>query len=222
MFTLGFEYRYLHVVPDFIIDCIFLLDIFLWFFTAYLKDVDLETRCWRITVKYLMGYFIFDVLATCPSMFSFEYKYMYWFKLFRFTRLFRFREPMNWVIWKTIGKLNIEKRILKRISSFSLLSIFLLVCVHTLSCCWILIGKKVRGSWIEVHGAQEDLTSDGNIYLAAIYWIVTTLTTVGYGDLKGYTPDEYMFQIGVEFAGIGLFAMFMGEIQEALDSQGQY
>lgn len=74
------------------------------------------------------------------------------------------------------------------------------------------MGYKIRGSWIDTHGETENLTDENNVYVAAIYWIVTTLTTVGYGDFKGYTPEEYLYQIGVEFIGIGFFAMLMGEI----------
>jgi hypothetical protein len=55
------------------------------------------------------------------------------------------------------------------------------------------------------------------VYIAAIYWVVTTLTTVGYGDFKGYTVYEYIFQIGVEFIGIGMFAMFMGQVNVFMD-----
>ena len=188
--------------------------------TLYIKDVDYETRFWKVAVHYVMGWLLVDILATCPSLFSYEYKYMYWFKLLRFFRIFRFQEPFRIIVWKTIGRMNIEKQIVNRVISFTMLCIFLIVVVHALACLWILIGHKVENSWIVVHGATEDYTSNTNLYIASIYWIVTTLTTVGYGDLKGYTPYEYMFQIGVEFIGIGFFALFMGEIQEALDSRG--
>jgi len=50
------------------------------------------------------------------------------------------------------------------------------------------------------------------MYIAALYWTVTTLTTVGYGDFKGYTWEEYLFLIMVELIGLGFFAFFMGEI----------
>jgi hypothetical protein len=50
------------------------------------------------------------------------------------------------------------------------------------------------------------------VYVTAVYWVITTLTTVGYGDYKGYTPSEYAYQMVVEFLGIGVFSWLMGSI----------
>ena len=55
----------------------------------------------------------------------------------------------------------------------------------------------------------------------ATYFIITTLTTVGYGDFKGYTPQEYLFQIGVEFLGIGVFSYLMNSINSLFDQEIQ-
>jgi len=43
---------------------------------------------------------------------------------------------------------------------------------------------------------------------------VTTLTTVGYGDFKGFTTEEYIFTMLVEFCGILFFSIMMGSINE--------
>jgi hypothetical protein len=42
-------------------------------------------------------------------------------------------------------------------------------------------------------GIPVDQNDEVAIYVTAVYWIVTTLTTVGYGDYKGYTVPEYYF-----------------------------
>jgi hypothetical protein len=35
-------------------------------------------------------------------------------------------------------------------------------------------------------------------YITAFYWVVTTLATVGYGDVKGFTYEEYLYNMFVE------------------------
>lgn len=57
-----------------------------------------------------------------------------------------------------------------------------------------------------------DSEEPSGIYVKAVYWVITTLTTVGYGDYKGYTPMEFIFQMVVEFLGIGVFSYLMGSI----------
>lgn len=56
------------------------------------------------------------------------------------------------------------------------------------------------------------------MYIKSVYWVITTLTTVGYGDYKGYTPSEYIVQMGVEFLGIGIFSYLMGSINNLVGS----
>jgi hypothetical protein len=45
---------------------------------------------------------------------------------------------------------------------------------------------------------------------------VTTLTTVGYGDIKGITNYELLFQMGLEFIGIAFFSLLMSSINNIL------
>jgi len=49
---------------------------------------------------------------------------------------------------------------------------------------------------------------------------VTTLTTVGYGDIKGSTYQEQLFTMAVEFIGIAFFALIMGSINRTLGQEG--
>tara|TARA_B110000285_G_C15116329_1_gene614332 strand:+ start:872 stop:1270 length:399 start_codon:yes stop_codon:yes gene_type:complete len=90
-----------------------------------------------------------------------------------------------------------------------------------LGCFWVYLGKIEEGSWIR---RPEDLitvnnNSDADVYTTSTYWCITTLTTVGYGDVKGYTPLEYIFTMFVEFLGMGVFSYLMNSINSLFDQE---
>jgi len=57
------------------------------------------------------------------------------------------------------------------------------------------------------------------LYITACYWTITTLSTVGYGDIRGYTTEEYLYTMLVEFIGIGFFSFIMGSINQIILNQ---
>jgi len=50
------------------------------------------------------------------------------------------------------------------------------------------------------------------IYVNAFYFILTTITTVGYGDINGTTTAELLFSMCVEFVGLTFFSFLTGTI----------
>ena len=49
---------------------------------------------------------------------------------------------------------------------------------------------------------------------------MTTLTTVGYGDIYGTTNEEYIYTMIVEFIGILVFSIIMSTVNTFLSAQG--
>jgi Ion channel len=90
--------------------------------------------------------------------------------------------------------------------------------LHVLSCIWIYIGANNEGTWITASSGIGKDTADYTLYITSFYWVVTTLTTIGYGDYKGFTTNEYMYTMFVEFAGIAFFSFIMGSINNVFFS----
>lgn len=63
--------------------------------------------------------------------------------------------------------------------------------------------------WFFALGVHEDRRSR---YVTSNYWVYTTLSTLGYGDIYGNTNTELMFTMVIEFMGIFVFAYMMGNI----------
>ena len=99
--------------------------------------------------------------------------------------------------------------------------LYLLSLSHFLGCMWVYLGKVIEGSWIRRPPdlITVDNGSNSDVYITSVYWVITTLTTVGYGDYKGYTPEEYIFQILVEFLGMGVFSYLMNSINSLFDQE---
>ena len=75
----------------------------------------------------------------------------------------------------------------ERLFFFLILS---LISCHILSCIWVIAaqlnkasedGEDGIASWID---SYETLDT-GSLYVTAVYYTVTTITTVGYGDING-------------------------------------
>jgi hypothetical protein len=213
--TLAFSLSQLPSTRPFemVIDVIFMADIITKFFTAYYYDVKLVTHPFKIAKRYILSFFLFDIISTLPTLFTFQMESIYFLKMFRFVRLAHIISPLLQVL----EMINIDKLMTRQLKAFTRLMVIMFSAIHILAWWWVYIGRHVNGSWIDVNPIDDDFTNKVNVFIAAFYWVVTTLTTVGYGDFKGYTVQEYIFQIGVEFIGIGMFAMFMGQVNELMD-----
>ena len=52
-----------------------------------------------------------------------------------------------------------------------------------------------------------------NSYVTALYFIVVTVTTVGYGDWSPDTDNEFLFVIFLELLGLAIFSYILGTLQ---------
>ncbi|CAM9838846.1 unnamed protein product, partial [Sphacelaria rigidula] len=58
----------------------------------------------------------------------------------------------------------------------------------------------------------------GRQYLGSVYWALTTLTTVGYGDLSARTADEQVYSMAVQIVGVSWYGYIVGTWASILNS----
>jgi len=162
--------------------------------------------------------FYVNIITTIPTLVTgYNIPDLYYLKMLRIFELKASQNITNGLINKLKGVGDIKKQTIKKIEFFCSLLIFLFLIIHIISCIWLKIGHLVEGSWILADGDNKGLGDDATPstkYITSFYWVVTTLTTVGYGDFKGFTTEEYIFTMLVEFCGILFFSIMMGSINE--------
>ena len=55
-----------------------------------------------------------------------------------------------------------------------------------------------------------------SLYITSTYFVIASFSSVGYGDVYGYTQMENLFQLMVEMLGIIVFGYMIGTFQQLL------
>ena len=89
---------------------------------------------------------------------------------------------------------------------------FIALSAHWVACFWL----SIRNSFNAVE-VSKSLTNE---YLRALYWSLTTITTIGYGDI---TPNlnkniELVFTMFVQILGVGAYGYIIGNIANMLSN----
>jgi hypothetical protein len=78
--------------------------------------------------------------------------------------------------------------------------------VHLIACGWIALGSGTAGP--DADKAIE--------YVKAIYWAMTTLTTVGYGDISAKSPPQMLYAALTQLVGVGVFGYILSNVASLL------
>lgn len=136
---------------------------------------------------------IADVVAAIPWMLLTGVPAL---ELLRLVKVTRLTEAFR---WQRSG--DILHRTLLRLARFSF---WVVLTVHWLAC-----------GWIALRGIES--TSDrSGVYLESLYWCVTTLTSVGYGDITPQTAAEKLYAMLLMILGVGVYGFVIGNVANLL------
>lgn len=100
---------------------------------------------------------------------------------------------------------------------FLFLLAFCLLC-HIVACFWILTTTfRDSESWASSMGYEEQ--DHVGIYITSYYFIVTTITTVGYGDIVPVTQIEKIFCIVNMIVGVCAFSFASGSLASIMQNK---
>ena len=95
--------------------------------------------------------------------------------------------------------------------------IFVYFAFHILSCIHIFIGNHIYPGWIFKNDFQN--FSLLNIYMISIYYLITTMTTVGYGEIQSDSLIEIIFRIILLAVGIICYSWLISNISNRINKQ---
>lgn len=88
--------------------------------------------------------------------------------------------------------------------------VFSMVVIHWIACMGV--------NWIPQIAGESSYSN----YVKAFYWAVTTLTTIGYGDIVPTTDSGRIFTMLVMITGVGVYGLVIGNISRIFSDQSRY
>ncbi|XP_061345225.1 potassium channel AKT1 [Gastrolobium bilobum] len=201
-------------ITDNIVNAFFAVDIVLTFFVAY---IDKATYLFvdspkQIAWKYARTWLAFDVISIIPSELvrKLSPAPIQSYGLFNMLRLWRLRRVS--ALFSRLEKDRNYNYFWVRCAKLICVTLF---AVHCAGCFYYLIAARYhdpKKTWI---GASMDDFLHQSLwkrYVTSIYWSITTLTTVGYGDLHPVNSREMIFDIFYMLFNLGLTAYLIGNM----------
>ncbi|XXQ33162.1 Cyclic nucleotide-binding domain-containing protein [Plasmodiophora brassicae] len=211
---------------DIIIDVVFGLDIIVSFVTAYeTRRGRLQTRPAAIALHYLCTWALPDLVSSFPLYLVLNQPGRYGaisfarlprlLKLIKLLRVVKVTWTGQYRVGSTIAmRLEYNPFVHENVWRILRLFIFLMAFSHVAACIWYFIGQLYYETGDGPGQPWVVRTFTGGIagtptyykYVLSLYWVTSTLATVGYGDITGQTPAELVFSIIVIIVGSTTFA----------------
>jgi len=195
---------------DGLVVLVFAADVAINFRLPYKTEEDEWVRdLSMIRVKYLRTWFMYDVISALPVDFivfavSEDSSHpLQLLRLLKILRLFRAMKLFN----------NIDVKGLPGwLQLWFLIYLFILL-AHWCACIFwkIAVLEGFDNSWVSLYPGLA-ISPVSAQYVQSLYWAVSTVTTLGYGDVHPVTFPEYFYVIFAIFVGAACYAIIIAAI----------
>ena len=235
-FPIPFIIKYIY----FFIDILFIFDLLLGFWRPYYNPKwQLVTKIPYIVKHYFSTQFIMDFLQSFPILtllifrcnrnehkkYCMSYNMtndqvlLIIFTVFKQLKFYKMtNKKTNSVIFWLYELTNKENSI-QDFLDISIITLSSLFGFYTFISLHIFIASQNYPNWITSSNLQDH--SILLIYLNSFYFIITTITTVGYGDLLGSSLSETIFRIILLTIGISLYSWIVSNIGNYVNNESR-
>ena len=222
--------KYYSKIIKYLNEIIFICDLIISFFREYYNyDLELVNDNQFIIIHYLQTGFILDLFEAIPfyylsqticdnskSMCT-EYSMTTGYIILKLLNLLKIlkigkilRKDENKVI-KDFYILISEYYSIEKFVDMAIFIIECLVFLHVLICLHIFFGRIRFPNWIISKNMENE--NFGTLYITSLYFSITTMTTVGYGDIVCHSLVETVFQIILLAIGIIAYSFTISKME---------
>eukprot|EP00347_Sterkiella_histriomuscorum_P018225 403346317 len=202
---------------ELIIDTIITMNIFSNFITSSYVNGKLTKKLGVNAKNYITGHFLFDCMGVLPGLISQEnIPDLYYFKIVRYLHVNILFKKINEIL-KRVQKILIHNQNVENYFIIFRTLLYFTIYLHFMTCMWILFSYS-ENSWIDDYMKFQELDSNNiqsdytYMYWTSFYFITTTATTVGFGEICPTHTSEKAYLIFLEFTAICSFSIITSKI----------